>query len=271
MHGKGDNIWFDKSYTVIAFSDGQFGLNCEHAWADGAVTCHASEEANVIEHLFVNYDSDTGRIVRNENQLEIRPEIECLQWTDLDDVLDLIKPEMKGIEQSISNLDHAILDFKKFGKNDIKKWKVSPDGICQMAFQLANFKTRAKFVLTYEAGLARIFKDGRTETIRSCSEKSVAWVNEMNSSSFDKGKKYFAVQSQVFRNFLEKSKRALLDAIRHHGTLTKQAMIGDGVDRHLFALYIAAAGMQIESEFLADMKKAEWKNSSVRGWELSTR
>ena len=48
-------------------------------------------------------------------------------------------------------------------------------------------------------------------------------------------------------------------------------MIGDGVDRHLFALYIAAAGMQIESEFLAEMKKAEWKNSSVRGWELSTR
>ena len=50
------------------------------------------------------------------------------------------------------------MTFTKFGKNEIKKWRLSPDAICQMAYQLTNFKIRNKFSMTYEAALARIFK-----------------------------------------------------------------------------------------------------------------
>ena len=35
--------WFDKSFTVIAFKNGQLGLNTEHAWADAPIIGHLWE------------------------------------------------------------------------------------------------------------------------------------------------------------------------------------------------------------------------------------
>ena len=123
-----------------------------------------------------------------ENDDQQTVEIECLKWKNLNnDVLPLLKDELAGVTKRIEDLDLGHLDFKKFGKDEIKKWKTSPDAICQMALQLAQFKTRSKFVMTYEAGLARIFKDGRTETIRSCSQHSIKFVNEMMNEKSDKG------------------------------------------------------------------------------------
>ena len=56
--------------------------------------------------------------------------------------------------------------FHKFGNNRIKQLKMSPDAYVQMAVQLAYFKDQNEFALTYESGLTRLFKFGRTETIR---------------------------------------------------------------------------------------------------------
>jgi hypothetical protein len=58
----------------------------------------------------------------------------------------------------------------------VKKLGVSPDSFIQMALQLAYFRDQKKFGLTYEASMVRFFKHGRTETIRSLSEDSVAFV-----------------------------------------------------------------------------------------------
>ena len=41
--------------------------------------------------------------------------------------------------------------------------------------------------MTYEPALARIFKDGRTETIRSCTPAAAAFIHEMSSENVDKG------------------------------------------------------------------------------------
>ena len=56
--------------------------------------------------------------------------------------------------------------FHKFGNNRIKQLKMSPDAYVQMAVQLSYFKDQNEFALTYESGLTRLFKFGRTETIR---------------------------------------------------------------------------------------------------------
>lgn len=37
--------WFDKSFTLIAFKNGQLGLNTEHAWADAPIIGHLWEVA----------------------------------------------------------------------------------------------------------------------------------------------------------------------------------------------------------------------------------
>lgn len=36
-----------------------------------------------------------------------------------------------------------------------------------------------RFNLTYEASMTRLFRDGRTETVRSCSIESSQWVKAM--------------------------------------------------------------------------------------------
>lgn len=41
IHGKdGTDRWFDKSLTMVAFSNGRFGMNVEHSWADAPVVAH---------------------------------------------------------------------------------------------------------------------------------------------------------------------------------------------------------------------------------------
>ena len=46
-------------------------------------------------------------------------------------------------------------------------------------------------------------------------------------------------------------------------------MVGEGVDRHLFALCVASRGLNMEHEFLNKYRNAKWEN--VSGCELSTR
>lgn len=42
---------------------------------------------------------------------------------------------------------------------------------------------RGKFCLTYEASMTRMFREGRTETVRSCTSESTAFVQAMAEGS----------------------------------------------------------------------------------------
>ena len=52
-----------------------------------------------------------------------------------------------------------------------------------MALQLAWYRTRHSFTATYETVLTRLFQNGRTETIRTLSADSRAWVLAMEDPS----------------------------------------------------------------------------------------
>ncbi|VEL40114.1 unnamed protein product [Protopolystoma xenopodis] len=43
MFGNYINLWADKSFNYLAFSDGRVGLNVEHSWSDAPVIAHLSE------------------------------------------------------------------------------------------------------------------------------------------------------------------------------------------------------------------------------------
>lgn len=60
---------------------------------------------------------------------------------------------------------------------------LAPDAYVQMALQLAWYKTRGGFTATYETALTRAFDKARTETIRTLSEDSRAWVLSMTDTS----------------------------------------------------------------------------------------
>lgn len=98
----------------------------------------------------------------------------------------------------------------------MKKCRISPDAFIQMALQLAYyrvfylinfqwsiwiengwisttlivffmlisfFKDAGKFSLTYEASMTRLFREGRTETVRPCTIESSQWVKAMHDQS----------------------------------------------------------------------------------------
>jgi len=45
------------------------------------------------------------------------------------------------------------------------------------------FQSAQKFCLTYESSMTRLFKEGRTETVRSCTLESCDFVRSMDDNS----------------------------------------------------------------------------------------
>jgi carnitine O-acetyltransferase len=80
----------------------------------------------------------------------------------------------------VEDSDDSVMWFDDYGTEWIKTMaKMSPDAYVQMALQLAWYKTRGEFTATYETVLTRMFKNGRTETLRSYTGDARDWVLSM--------------------------------------------------------------------------------------------
>lgn len=115
-----------------------------------------------------------------------------------------------------------------------------------MALQLANYREFGKFTLTYEASMTRLYREGRTETVRSCTVESSAWVKAMENKTLSSAEKV----------------RLLQKACKRHQSLYVDAMCGRGVDRHLFGLYIVSKYLKLESPFLQEAISEPWRLST---------
>lgn len=62
----------------------------------------------------------------------------------------------------------------------MKTCRVSPDAFLQLVLQLSYYRDAGRFCLTYEASMTRLYREGRTETVRSCTIESSNWVKSMN-------------------------------------------------------------------------------------------
>ena len=97
---------------------------------------------------------------------------------------------------------------------------MSPDGVMQMAIQLAYTRLHKQTVSVYESASTSSFLRGRTETIRSCTPASAAFVATMMKQGAS----------------AEEKNMSLRAACAVHGDVTFAALTGKGIDRHLFAL-----------------------------------
>merc|ERR1711920_962827 len=156
-------------------------------------------------------------IVQNEGPSE-------LAWNLSNEALDAMMKAQDSWNTERQSCALKFLQFDQFGKNHIKKWKCSPDGFLQMAFQLAYFRQHGEVPPTYESCSTRNFLHGRTETIRSATPEAASWV-----------------QSVVQSSPTEIQRSALREAITAHIDVAKNAQQGQGVDRHLRALSEMAA------------------------------
>ncbi|VDN03319.1 unnamed protein product [Thelazia callipaeda] len=146
----------------------------------------------------------------------------------------------------INDLDVACIVFRDFGKGLIKKIQFSPDAFIQMAIQLAMFKDQERFCLTYESASTRFFANSRTETLRTVTKESCAFVRSMVDQKCS----------------LEERRKLLKIAQEVHVLHNKECMVGKGFDRHLFVLNILSKITGINSAFLEHYINERWELST---------
>ncbi|XP_078041780.1 carnitine O-palmitoyltransferase whd isoform X1 [Augochlora pura] len=243
LHGKGYDRWFDKSFTLCIGSNGRTGFNAEHSWADAAVMSHLWE-------YVMSKDTDTkqyGEDGRNKGEPEFSPPSPIrLQWDLTSQCIDTIEESVQVAQKLLSDVELRIYVHDAYGKGFMKINSMSPDAYIQMALQLAYFRDSDKFNLTYEASMTRLFREGRTETVRPCTIESTEWVKAMH----DKGAT------------VEHKYKLLLAAAKQHQKGYQDAMSGKGIDRHLFCLYVVSKYLEVDSPFLKEVLSEPWKLST---------
>ncbi|NP_001080201.1 carnitine O-palmitoyltransferase 2, mitochondrial isoform X1 [Xenopus laevis] len=217
LHGSGLNRWFDKSFSIIMTEDGTAAINFEHSWGDGVAVLRFQNE--------VFKDSTQRPAISPEScsaPVDSSKAVQRLHF-NLDDSLKAAITDAKTkFDTSVNALSIATMEFKKGGKEFLKTQKLSPDAISQLSFQMAFLRQYGKTTATYESCSTAAFKHGRTETIRPASiyTKKCSEALVMNPSKHSPAE---------LRSMLH-------ECSKYHGQLTKEAAMGQGFDRHLFAL-----------------------------------
>ncbi|XP_041093469.1 carnitine O-palmitoyltransferase 1, liver isoform-like [Polyodon spathula] len=214
LHGNCDDRWFDKSFTFVVYSNGKIGLNAEHSWADAPVVAHLWEFVLAVDSFQLGYNEEGH--CKGAVDPSIRPP-QRLSW-------DIPKECQDVISRSVSI-------------------HLSPSLI---ALQLAHYRDKGKFCLTYEASMTRLFREGRTETVRSCTSESCAFVRALESHETE--------GAELLRLFRLAAER--------HQQLYRLAMTGSGIDRHLFCLYVVSKYLGEESPFLREVLSEPWRLST---------
>uniref|UniRef100_A0AAY4DKM0 carnitine O-palmitoyltransferase n=1 Tax=Denticeps clupeoides TaxID=299321 RepID=A0AAY4DKM0_9TELE len=242
LHGKCHDRWFDKSFNFIVFKNGTMGLNAEHSWADAPIVGHLWEYVLSQDPVNLGYNEDGHCKGKPHPNL---PGPQRLQWEVSEDCQTVISSSLKVAQALADDVDCHIIPFNKFGKGLIKRCRTSPDAFIQIALQLAHFRDKGKFCLTYEASMTRLFREGRTETVRSCTNETCAFVRSM-------------MRDETVKERL----RLLKDAAEKHQNLYRLAMTGCGIDRHLFCLYLVSKYLGEDSEFLKEVLFEPWRLST---------
>ncbi|NXU42414.1 CPT1A palmitoyltransferase, partial [Drymodes brunneopygia] len=243
IHGRCYDRWFDKTFTLIVFKNGRMGLNAEHSWADAPIVGHLWENVMATEYLELGYSVD-GHCKGDTN-----PNIPIptkLQWDIPEECQEVIEKSLSTAIALADDVDFCSFYFDTFGKGLIKKAKTSPDAFVQLALQLAHYRDMGKFSLTYEASMTRLFREGRTETVRSCTVESCRFVQTMEDPTETSENKL-----KLFR----------LAAAKHQ-LLYRLAMTGAGIDRHLFCLYVVSKYLAVDSPFLKEVLSEPWRLST---------
>ncbi|KAK3539973.1 hypothetical protein QTP70_019626 [Hemibagrus guttatus] len=230
LHGDGCNRWYDKSFSIILTKDGQAAINFEHSWGDGVAVLRFQNEVfkdttetPMISPSIQPAAVDSASAVRRL-EFKLNPELE-----------QGIRKAKENFQAAVSKLIIDAMEFKQGGKEHLKKKKLSPDAIVQLAFQMGFLRQYGQTVATYESCSTAAFKHGRTETIRPASIHTQRCAQ--------------AFVQQPGQHSVEQLTGLLHACSKYHGQLTKEAAMGQGFDRHLFALrYLAnSKGMPMPS------------------------
>ncbi|XP_014864569.1 PREDICTED: choline O-acetyltransferase-like [Poecilia mexicana] len=230
LHGggreqNGANRWYDKSMQFVVGTDGVCGVVCEHSPFEGIVMVQCSE------FLMKRITGSPSRTVQPSSTRALPPPRRLL-WKCNSHVQALLEASGDRLQRLVNNLDMDVFTFETYGKEFIKKQKMSPDAFIQISLQLAFYKCRGRLVSTYESASLRRFREGRVDNIRSATAEALAFVRSM------------ADERATFTNS-EKMKR-LKDAVKAQTDYTIAAITGMAIDNHLLGLLKVSKQLNME-------------------------
>nr|CAB3233614.1 carnitine O-acetyltransferase-like [Phallusia mammillata] len=220
LHGGGSqlntgNRWFDKTIQMVVDENGGVGLVYEHAPAEGPPI------AALLDHVYKFCEN-----IQNESGSAMDlPSPKALPFNISPDLSTRIQEASETIDDFYKTIKLEVVDFKEFGKDFIKSQKMSPDSFIQIALQLTYWRLHKKQPATYESASLRQFRLGRTDTIRSCSNESQNFVENVDLPNLQVAEK----------------NKLLKDAVTAHRQYVGEAVTGQGIDRHLLGFRLAAA------------------------------
>ncbi|XP_050782150.1 carnitine O-acetyltransferase isoform X2 [Gopherus flavomarginatus] len=219
LHGGGSrwnsgNRWFDKTLQFIVAEDGSCGLVYEHAPSEGPPI------VALLDHI-VEY-TKKPELVRSP--MIPLPMPKKLRFNITPEIKNDIEKAKQNLNIMVQDLDIKVMVFHHFGKNFPKLEKISPDAFIQMALQLAYYRMYGQVCATYESASLRMFRLGRTDTIRSASVDSLKFVEAMDNPS---------KQNQEKVELLRRAAQA-------HRAYTDMAIRGNAIDRHLLGMKLQA-------------------------------
>ncbi|XP_015237635.1 PREDICTED: choline O-acetyltransferase-like [Cyprinodon variegatus] len=230
LHGggpgtNGGNRWYDKPMQFILGADGCCGVVCEHSAFEGIVLVQCTE------YLLKYMTGSPSKLVRAASVSELSAP-RRLRWKCSPEIQKLITSSADKLQRLVNNLDMNVYKFSDYGKDFIKKQKMSPDAYIQVGLQLAYYRCHGRPVSTYESASTRRFQKGRVDNIRSATPEALAFVRAMTDKKL---------------NLSDMEKMEMLRcAINAQTKYTVLAITGMAIDNHLLGLREMASEMKIE-------------------------
>ena len=104
--------------------EGFSAINFEHSWGDGVAVLRFFEETYKDRKQYLSYCEPTMEGVK---QLEFSVPAEVKQET---------VAAVREVKETCDNLSVHIMQYHRYGKDFIKKMKLSPDAVLQLAIQV---------------------------------------------------------------------------------------------------------------------------------------
>uniref|UniRef100_A0A914EDP9 Choline/carnitine acyltransferase domain-containing protein n=1 Tax=Acrobeloides nanus TaxID=290746 RepID=A0A914EDP9_9BILA len=236
----GSNRWFDKCFQLIVDGNGLATINFEHSWGDGVAVLRLMEETlrDTSKNRFVTSSQQPDSTITASNFSR------KLDWNLSPEIKHNITQAQKDHLNRCQDLQFATVEYTKLNRDSIKKHKVSPDSVMQLAIQLAFYRLYQGFVPTYESCSTAAFLKGRTECIRSATDATREAVLKAH-----KGEK---LSMDVFKKCSDM-----------HSQLVKEASMGKGFDRHILGLKITAQRLNLPLHGLFTSKAHEYMSHFV--------
>ncbi|TDH01320.1 hypothetical protein EPR50_G00178910 [Perca flavescens] len=230
LHGggvakNGGNRWYDKPMQFVVGAGGCCGVVCEHSPFEGIVLVQCTEF--LLKYMI----GSPSKLVRAASVSEL-PAPRKLRWKCTPEIHKLLASSADKLQRQVENLDMNVHKFYNYGKEFIKKQKMSPDAYIQVALQLAYYRCHSRLVSTYESASIRRFQKGRVDNIRSATPEALAFVKAMTDGELSTS---------------ETEKMELLQsAINMQTKYTILAITGMAIDNHLLGLREIAHELKME-------------------------